>query len=58
MNNPNEQRTTMSAERDEANAEALQHAQQVCADTLYELPADVDLDVAFAEFKRRLGISR
>lgn len=48
----------MSNERDETNAEALQNAQQVCADTLYDLPNDVDLDVAFAEFKRRLGVTR
>ena len=44
--------------RELADAEAIQRAQQVCADTLYDLPNDVDLDVAFAEFKRRLGITK
>jgi hypothetical protein len=45
-------------QRELANAEAIQRAQQVCADTLRGLPDDTELDVAFSEFKRRLGINK
>lgn len=43
---------------DTPSAEDIQQAQQVCADTLRDLPDDTELDVAFAEFKRRLGVAK
>jgi hypothetical protein len=42
--------------RELADAEAIQRAQGIAADVHRELPDDTELDVAFAEFKRRLGI--
>lgn len=50
--------TNDNRQRELANAEAMQRAQQVCADTLSDLPDDTELDVAFAEFKRRLGVNK